>query len=453
MTRQSKISIAAVAAVILATVAVGCSKTELPSAEAPVPSAISLEKTATTFVDYLAGGQYGQAVESFDETMAGLMTASALEEAWDSVIAQAGEFEDIVGTRTARQNEYDLVFVTCRFANTTLDIQLTFDDMQQVAGLFFLPATEAYHPPQYADTDRFSEEEVVVGEGVWQLPATLTMPKGEGPFPAVVLVHGSGPNDRDETVGATKPFKDLAWGLATNGVAVLRYEKRTKEYPAEMLATVETLTVKEETTDDVVAAVDLLSNLEGIDGSRVFVLGHSLGGMLAPRLAILESRLAGLIILAGPTRGLEDLMLEQITYIASLDGEIDANEEAQLQEIRRQVNQVKELDIDIDEYVLGVSRSYWQDLAGYNPAVTAQSLTLPILVLQGERDYQVTMEDFEGWRDALQGKDNATLKSYPDLNHLFITGTAQSTPEEYSASGNVAPIVIDDIAAWIADQD
>lgn len=416
---------------------------------------VSLEEMAVAFVDFLRRGQYEEAVEMFDDTMSETMAAPILEETWNTVVAQVGELEGIMGTRTAKYDIYDLVFVACSFVNATLDVQLTFDDERQVAGLFFIPPSGAgaYNHPQYANADSFTETDLVVGTGEWRLPATLTMPKGEGPFPAVILVHGSGPNDRDETVGSNKPFKDLAWGLATSGIAVIRYEKRTKEYPTELAAMIGTLTVREETIDDALAAIDLLREVEGIDAERIFVLGHSLGGMLAPRIAAQSVGLAGVIILAGPTRSLEDLILEQIAYLASLDGEIDAYEATQIEQIRSLVNKVKELDMGQDEVVLGAARAYWQDMAGYDPAVIAQGLTMPMLILQGERDYQVTMQDFEGWANSLQGQDNATLKSYADLNHLFISGTGKSIPDEYSVPGNVAQIVIDDIVAWISSQD
>jgi len=107
-------------------------------------------------------------------------------------------------------------------------------------------------------------------------------PEGKGPFPAVVLVHGSGPQDRDETIGPNKPFRDLAWGLASQGIAVLRYDKRTKVHGAMMAGAVEQFTVKEETIDDALAAVALL---RGTDGSITKNLSCSVtasAGCLSP---------------------------------------------------------------------------------------------------------------------------------------------------------------------------
>src|SRR5262249_29401225 len=157
----------------------------------------------------------------------------------------------------------------------------------RIAGLRFRPPAAPaapYSPPAYVTPASYTETEFTVGSGDWPLPGTLEMPVGAGPFPALVLVQGSGPNDRDETLFGNKPFKDLALGLASRGVAVLRYDKRTKVYQAK-LAGVPGLTVTEEVVEDALAAVKTLRAQPRIDPARVFVLGHSLGGMLIPRIA------------------------------------------------------------------------------------------------------------------------------------------------------------------------
>lgn len=306
-----------------------------------------------------------------------------------------------------------------------------------------------FHPE---DTDPFTEMECTVGTGEWILPATLTTPRGEGPFPAIVLVHGSGPNDRDETVGPNKPFKDLAWGLATRGVAVLRYEKRTRQYGAKIVENLENFTVKEEVIDDALAAVDLLRRTEGIDNKKIFVLGHSLGGTLAPRIASHDEEIAGIILLAGTPRYLLDLWLEQSIYLASLDNEIDNAEAEYIEMIEEAIEEVNDPGVDNSEIILGASKTYWLDLKAYDPIETAKNLTIPMLILQGGRDYNVTLEDFNGWKDGLDGRDNVTFKLYENLNHLFIFGSGVPSPDEYWIAGNVAQIVIEDIAEWVKSQ-
>ncbi len=294
------------------------------------------------------------------------------------------------------------------------------------------------------------EEAVVIGQEPWRLSGTLTRPAGDGPAPAVVFVHGSGPHDRDETIGPNKPFRDLAFGLGARGIAVLRYEKRTKTYGAQFAA-LKDYTINDETVDDALAAVAALRQTPGMDPHRIFVLGHSVGGMMAPRIAMRDRALAGLVLLAGNSRPIEDLILEQTAYLASLQGSASA---VPLEALRHEAMRVKALpppgSPTTDAPPLGIPLSYWRDLQGYQPAEVAKSLSLPILILQGERDYQVTMSDFEGWKRALQDRSNAGFRSYPTLNHLFIEGSGKSTPAEYAQAGQMADVVINDIAAWIA---
>jgi dienelactone hydrolase len=332
------------------------------------------------------------------------------------------------------------------------DVKVVFGLANEIKGLFFMPSG-AYRPPPYADFSKFDEEPLDVGRGWTRLPGTLSLPKGDGPFPAVVLVHGSGPNDRDETIGPNKPFRDLAHGLASRGIAVLRYEKRTREHPLLTTLGLGNLTVKEETIDDAVAAVAVLAAHKKVDPRRVFVLGHSLGGNLIPRIGKATDGVAGLISLAGSVRPLEDLVLDQMKYLYSLDGPLVEDQKKALQEIERQVARVKSPDLSPatprGELPLGIPARYWLDLRGYQPAEEAKSLKKPLLILQGERDYQVTMEDFALWKKALADRPDVRLKSYPKLNHLLIEGEGKSRPAEYSRPTNVAAGVVDDIAQWI----
>ncbi len=222
------------------------------------------------------------------------------------------------------------------------------------------------------------------------------------------------------------------------------------------MALVNDVTVREETIDDALAAVDLLRDEEGIDVDNIFVLGHSLGGMLIPRIARLDPDIKGFIIMAGASRPLEDLLLEQMTYIYSLEGKISEDEKVQLEQLKAQVAKVKDPGLSENtpaaELPLGVSAKYWLDLRGYDPPEVAKSIKRPVLVLQGERDYQVTMEDYERWEEGLSSKDNVDFKTYPDLNHLFMEGEGKSTPAEYETAGHVSETVINDIARFIKSQ-
>ncbi len=436
------------AAALIASVIAGCGEADTGVDDATIARAREI-------VQFIAAGDYAAAVEAFDGTMQEAMPADQLEQAWDSLLEKAGPFQEISGVRISKAGGYKAAFVTCRFEDSPMDIKVVFDRDMKVAGLWFVPTqgSSEYEPPAYVDPDSFSEQEVTVGGGGWSLPGTLTMPKGEGPFPAVVLVHGSGPNNRDESMGPLAPFRDLACGLSSQGIAVLRYDKRTLVYQDRLVALGGDITVWEETVDDAAAAVDLLLETEGIDAGNVFVLGHSLGGMLVPRIAAASPQARGFIILAGAARPLEDLLLEQTEYILSLDGAVTPDEQAMLDQLREVVATVKSPDLSqftpASELPFGVGGSYWLDLRDYDPAESARDIERPILVLQGERDYQVTMADFQRWENALSAIPNVTLKTYPDLNHLFITGTGMSVPSEYELPGHVSQVVVEDIASFI----
>lgn len=421
----------------------------------PISQHALIEASAREFVESLSTGRFDRAFEQFDDVMKGAMPGPKLDAAWQSITSKAGPFKKQLRVRTADRPPFRIVFVTCEFGKGPLDVKVVYNRAGQVTGLWFAPSVPPFkhEPPEYAKPDSFSEEEVTVGEGEWALPGTLTTPRGERPVPALVLVHGSGPHDMDETILANKPFRDLAWGLASRGVAVLRYEKRTQVHGEKLAATGLAVTVKEETVDDAVAAVALLRKTEQVDPGRVFVLGHSLGGMLLPRIALCDERIAGLIVMAGTARPLEDVVLEQLSYIASLAGELSEAEQKKLAEMKEPVARIKELKrtgvAESNDLLLGAPAEYWLDLKDYDPPAAAKELPQPMLILQGARDYQVTLADFERWKESLSSREDVEFRLYPGLNHLFVEGEGKSTPAEYQKPGHVAKIVIDDITDWI----
>jgi dienelactone hydrolase len=435
----------------------------LLSAQPQAPASAEADELITkarAFLEALNRGDFQAAVTDFDATMMKVFGPDKLAEFWKEVPEKMGAFKRQTAARREELGPYDIVLVTCEFEKVTLDARVVFDKAGKIAGLQFVPSLPPakYEPPAYADPAKFEEKEVTVGSGEWQLPGTLALPSGEGPFPAVVLVHGSGPNDRDETLGPNKPFKDLAWGLATQVIAVLRYEKRTRVLGSRLVADPKlnaTFTVKEETIDDSLEAVRLLQTISGIARRKIFVLGHSLGGMLIPRIALEGQKLniAGFVIMAGLTRPLEETYLQQMTYLFGLDGQLSEEDKTKLDEIKKQVAKIKafqESDLGSGEKVINAPPSYWLDLRGYYPPEVALKVKKPLLILQGGRDYQVTAEDFENWEKALAGRPDVEFKLYPRLNHLFFEGQGLATPNEYvQVHGSVASDVIADIAAFI----
>jgi dienelactone hydrolase len=419
------------------------------------PSFDDLKTMAKTLVIQLLKGDYSTAISQFDQQMKNTLTETMLRESWETLISDAGDLLQLTIIRTAEMEGYRIVFIRCQFEMNAINVQVVFNSQGSIGGLNFSPLEVKYNPPAYVDESAFHELEVTIGSGKWALPGTLTIPEGSGPFDGVVLVHGSGPNDRDETVGANKVFRDISWGLASQGIAVLRYEKRTKEHAKKFTPEIIAhLTVKEEVIDDTIKAVQLMRTREEINSKHIILLGHSLGATMAPRIGQQDTELAGLIIMAGITRPLEDVILDQFTYIYSLSGALSDEQKAELETLKEKVARVKDPElsdkISPQELPLGVSPAYWLDLRDYRPAEVAKTLPIPMLILQGGRDYQVlATKDFEGWKKVLKSREDVSLKLYPQLNHLFIEGEGKSTPQEYGIEGHVNPDVIDTIVSWI----
>ena len=418
------------------------------------------ESMGREVVTQLAARHFSEVELHFDAPMQAALPQEKLAAVWVSLLGQAGAFHRIVRSEVTEQQGLRVAIVHCEFEHAALDAKIAMNAQGQVSGLRFVPAAPqsgqpvSWSAPSYANPAEFHEREVTVVDGQWKLPGMLTLPNGDGPFPAIVMVHGSGPEDQDETIGPNKPFKDLAWGLASHKIAVLRYTKRTKQYGAPS-GSIDAYTVKDETIDDADAAVALLAKFPEIDPHHVYVLGHSLGGLLAPRIAAGDGQVAGIIIAAGTARPLEQVIVEQLKYLANLHGE--ANEES-----RKQIAAAEQAAIVIEDPALKpgstvnllgakIPASYFLDLRSYHPAETVKKLKVPILVLQGGRDYQVTKQDYDLWKAALAKDPLASFRFYPDLTHLFMTGTGPGpgSPSDYAVPEHVSTQVIQDIAQWV----
>jgi len=410
----------------------------------------TLKETGRAFVNQLAAGEYAAIMDdyAFSEQFTAQVDAEQLESIWTTQTSSLGQFVELAGAEYSRSDGYHVTVVLARFTGGRQAVRLVFDDTATIVGLFFPASGGSYSPPEYVNQSAFEEvDRTIAATETCSLPAKLTLPTGEESIPGVVLVHGSGPNDMDETLGPNKPFKDLAWGLASRGVAVLRYDKRTHACDVDRAA----LTLDEKVTDDALTALGVLRDHPRIDPARTVVVGHSIGAMTAPRIADRDGSVAGAVMLAGNARPLLDVIPEQQEYLFRLDGELSDEEATQLQAVEQTVERIRSLDISEDEILFGLGgRPFWRTVQEYDQVATAKELDVPLAIFQGERDYQVTVENgYNQWQQALGDRENVSFSLYPDLNHLFMPGEGQPSPAEYFQPNNVSRAVVEDVASWV----
>ncbi len=418
-------------------------------------------ESAKQFLEFLTQSRYDEATKRFDSKVAAELNGEKLRQVWAALQLQAGTFQrlkdinrEIVPTGGQRS---EIVILTCEFRTGLVDIRLAHNEVGEISGIFFTPsksqsvvttARPAYKLPVYAKLEAIIERPITVKTGSYTLPGTLTLPKGVAKPPVAILIHGSGPNDRDEANGGFKPFKDLALGLAAKGIATIRYDKRTRIYPDS--ARNAAFTIKDEVIDDALSAIALARNLSDVDARTIVIIGHSLGGMMAPRIAAAAPDVRGVVFLGANARPIQDLLVPQYEFIFSQYQPSEGTRQ-QLDVVRQQVAKVNSSSLSLQtpaqELPFGMNPAYWIDLKQYDHVATARMLNQPLLVLQADNDYQVTTVDFTLWQRALSEQRGTVFIRYPGLFHLFCPG--QMSPVAYEGAGNVAENVIADIATWI----
>jgi dienelactone hydrolase len=432
----------------------GCSHTTSPP---PPASALAAPVTTTTaalvpapapgsdgtvarFFEALKLSELEKAHAMFDRDLAAALPPGKLSEVWQAQIRELGPLVRVAIVQRAERGGDDVRAARLELERGALQSLITVRrDTQELAGLFFTPAPAApvAAPAPYVKADAFTSVDVGFGGPLLPASGTLTLPAGAGPFPAVVLVHGSGPHDRDETIAANKPFKDLAEGLASSGVVALRYDKRTFKYAGQLG---NEITIEDEVIADAVAAVHWLRSHPEVDDQRVFVVGHSLGAQLAPEIGVRAQPVAGVVLLAPPGRLPWDIALDQMRYLG-VQAEHLKRAEVAAQRLRD--------GLDMSGDFLGAPRSYWRDWASHDGVATARKLARPTLILHGERDYQITSLDIDAWRQGLAGQKDVTIVSLPELNHLFIAGSGKPGAQEYAIPGRVDAGVVERIAEFV----
>lgn len=427
-----------------------------PPPEAPLkdPARAGLER-ARALLRLFIERQFKEFCAAGTDILQARFTVSQAITVHNQISFQLGQYKGEGSAKSSMKDGQCVCSFELRFMRGIAQMRLVIDGEGRLSGFWLdkIDVTAPYRVPDYVDTSMVKETLIqVASDPQFTLKGVLAMPvkQGDGPFPGVVLVQGSGPQDEDETIGPNKPFKDLALGLASRGVIVLRYVKRTKAYPNAFPT--DEWTPERETIDDAVAALDALRKTKGVDPNQVFLIGHSMGGTAAPIIAQKDGKLAGMVVLAANARPMLALVDAQLRYLALLDDVIDSSEAEQLNQAATAIATVKAGHPE--GAILGIPAKYWARWDAIDPVAEARKLSIPMFLLQGERDYQVTMQDFSMWQSALSDRPNVKFESFPRLNHMFMGGGGRSkpSPEEYVEPKHLGRDVVYEIASWIAER-
>jgi alpha-beta hydrolase superfamily lysophospholipase len=408
---------------------------------------------ADAFIAHLAEGRFEDAARLLRPDAASIRSpdiarrssAARLQLQWASEASVHGELENR-GSCLPRVAGGRLIYAaTLQFKRATLQAQVRVDADGNIIAFQLVTHAETISELLVGDAE-VRAVPIMVGD----LPGVLTLPPGGGPFPAVVLVHGSGFVDRDASIGPNRPFRDIANGLAHLGIATLRYDKRPL---AQRRSLGPQSNADDVTVNDAVAAVAMLARQPGIDRGRLFIAGHSLGGLLAPRIAGRSPEIDGVVMLSALARPFHHAIAAQVRHLAEVDGSVSDLERVSIASAERQRDEIDAMlagGPEPREPMLRIPAPYWRHLGSYDAIATARGLPLPMLFIQGGRDYQVTAEDdLARWRAALAGRGDVEFREYPALNHFLMAGEGPATSREYFDQTHVDTAVILDIAAWI----
>ncbi len=407
-----------------------------------------LRDDAITFeFDYL----YEIASDTFKSAITKETLSSALKES----LVTSGEFISLEKTEVTANGDYTAVVEYLRYENTGVLFIFTFNkDNHQIEGFNI----NYYQLEENIITlpENLVEKDLNVVTGEYSLPAILTQNSETETKSVVLLIHGSGPNDMDETILGTSIFKDIAYNLPLMGVDVFRYDKRTNVYSENLSPNGdEYFTVHDEVIQDALSAAKILKE-EGYE--NVYLAGHSLGAILGPRIIAEQPELfTGFISLAGSPNTLSDIIINQNDMaIKNLSGE---QKEIGLELLNVEIEKLNNLDNFSEEELLqttifGFSAYYIKEANSYDTLTIAKNLDIPMLFLQGSEDFQVTVDfDYNAWKTGLNGYDNAEFILYDGLTHLFTKSpdNASYTVNDYAIQANIQTEVLEDIAKFISE--
>ena len=398
-------------------------KTTAVASSDKVETLTELEEFSKNLSLELTKGKVNEIYDILTPTVKKQFTEKDLKEAWNMIVADMGNFIELGEISEVIEGNNKTVYVILKYENIHIEVSYYYNESKKLEGIFFDYVTSE---EEFVSNDYFEESEITFGKKENPIEGILTMPKDVKKPPVAILVHGSGHHDADETIGPNKPFRDIAHGLARQGIAVIRYKESSIE------KVMDKLTIQDDSLNDASQAIKYAQSCGKFNTDKIYLIGHSLGGMMAPKLAADNKEVDGIVSLGGSPRKLEDIVYDQNNILLKEDKSVTEDIfKAHMAEVKMAVDKIKNLKEASSEEILGYPASYWYSLNQIDIAGIAKSLDIPILIAQGSADFQVYADiDYKAWQELLEGKDNVTFRLYDNLNHLFMTSNGMKDMTE-----------------------
>ena len=380
-----------------------------PDPEASSGSAVyetDLEKRSIDYTDQIVKGWTDKVMEDATDLLKSQTNADNLSLSFESVTSDLGNYIDIDGATQEKTDGYDVVTVTLRYeGNDGATIRFVYDKDGKIAGIWFDNTRLA---SSVSKGSRYEEQTMKIGRNPYILDAKLTLPVGDAVIdekekpPVVILISDKSNSDMDGTIGDARntPLRDVAHGLALHGIASIRYNKRANQYPD--TATAEA-GIREYLLKDAWLAIDSASYLNKINTRAIYIMAWGDACEYLP--AIIEKRsrrIQGLIMVgAKPTKH------EDMSY---MDEDTKTESDA--------------------KYFINKNN------------------TIPLMFLQGDKDYETPLKYFEKWQSLLTGRAHTAYHQYKSLGHYLFTGSAEPSAKDYDVKQTVSSAVISDISNW-----
>jgi dienelactone hydrolase len=399
----------------------------------------------------LKNGKFETICLRMDPVMKRMMDEEKLMGFWDILEMSNGQILEVGEPLVTTKDKLAVTVTVIQYEKKKVGLKIVFNEKGEIAGLFLVSPTPQYQHPDYVNTNTFYEFKMVLPDPNFPLDGVLTLPRKGDKFPVIIIVGDVGAIDKDGSIGPNKIYKDLAWGLADNGVAVYRYDKRNFAYPKDLVSK-KNLTPNDEYLIDLKNAIKQVKKVPEIDSNQIIVLGHGLGAYFIPYFQKSVPNIHGFISFNGNFSNLSQLLVQQNFYLTTKLAEPQKQEaKLNLQKANYALNALS-VKSKSDSLPYGFSASYWLFLKENGPTQhIAEVVYQPILFLQGNRDYQVPISELEQWKNL--GQTYAirtwTFASFPKLNHLGLEGEGPSLPAEYLKPNNIPYEVILRIASFV----